>query len=67
MNNNRIKIGDEVEVLVSEGVGLFQSCIVQYIPGSPGDSWIFKLPYGDILYVQTFLYIRKKMIINKDK
>jgi hypothetical protein len=68
MSSNRIEIGDEVDVAISDGTGIFQSCIVKYIPQASGDSWVFEYPRGGVLlYVQTFLYIMQKIIINKDK
>jgi hypothetical protein len=60
MSNQRIEIGEYVDVLINEGTGLLQSLLVKYIPQATGDSWIFEETSGALLYVQTFHYIRQQ-------
>jgi len=58
MSNDRINIGDRVNVVFGHE-GHQEFGVVLYMPQVPGDCWIIRSLEDDIIYVGTYLYIRK--------
>lgn len=62
MSSNKIEVGDIVDITFSHAYAeQRRNCEVLYIPCATGDCWHLRTPRGNIIYVQMFEEIFKKV------